>query len=258
MPVKVRGSSSWASRGICSLTFDVVDGSCEGNAAPRPAESDSHSVSPEAAEDPADQQREPKQSQVARETQTSFEGAEDVCTEQEPLSPKVEENTAADKPAEEEEVDTDHVKEEETETDHLESTQDIPGGSEVEDNEETQTTKGSEPEPEDPSSEAAAATGDGEQDDRDTGGDADADDDGGICEEKPEEAEEQAELKDEEVETTKEDNPEQSCSAEPDVDSSSTLREPPERFISEKRDHRVRDSRSLRYLKVLQAPVVPS
>ena len=68
-----------------------------------------------------------------------------------------------------------------------------------------------------------------------------------------EETEEDAELKDEELDTTKEateddDNPGQSRSADPDVDSSSALSKHPERFISKKRE----DKRSLRYVKVLQ------
>ncbi|XP_037623210.1 centrosomal protein of 290 kDa isoform X2 [Sebastes umbrosus] len=64
-PVRPKSSSSWASRGICSITFDVADGSCEGNAAPRPADSCSRVVSPAAVKDPADQQRKPKQSQTS-------------------------------------------------------------------------------------------------------------------------------------------------------------------------------------------------
>ncbi|XP_049928433.1 centrosomal protein of 290 kDa isoform X1 [Epinephelus moara] len=256
-----RSSSSWASRGICSLTFDVMDESCEGNAARCPAVSCSRSVSTEAVRDPADQQRAPKKRRVARQTQTSSVGAEDVCAEQERLSPDVAQNTAA-------EDDTTRVKEDETEADILESTQDVTGGSDVdkgEEKEETQTTRGSEPDPEDPSerpgsvkssSEPAAAEtgsetvnkeGGSEHNDPDT-----EDDDVGICEEKPEEAGEEAELKDEEAETTHyEDNPEPSCSADPDVASSSTLSKHPERFMSNRRDDRVRNrqSRSLRYLK---------
>ncbi|XP_044048401.1 centrosomal protein of 290 kDa isoform X5 [Siniperca chuatsi] len=253
-------SSSHALRRICSVTSDVPRGSRKGNAALHLAEPYKRSISSDAVEDPADQQSEPKRNQIDRETQTSFVGAEDVCTEQERSTPDVSENTAADTIG-------DHIKEDETETDILESTHDIPGGSEVdvvEKKEEPQTTKGSESEPDDPSErpgsvmaspEPAAATTSseivikedvGELDNQDTD-----DDDVGIREKKPEEAEEQFELK--VVETTKvatgEDNPEQSCSAEPDVDS--ILSKHPERFISKKRDDhmRTRESRCLRYLK---------
>ncbi len=239
MPVKEKGSYYQALRGIRSVTFDVADGSCKGNAAPRPAEPYSHSVSPETVEDPAEQQREPKRSQVDRKIQTSFVGAEGVCTEQERSSIDVTENTAVDKTDVTGE-DADHVKEDEIETE--DTAQDAPGGADVyviEEKEEPQTTKGSKPEPGDPSERpgslmsspepAAATTGDktvnevNVDDDRPTD-----DDDVGIREE----------------------NPKQSCSAEPDVDSTSILS--PE---SKKRDDRVRkrESRSLRYLKVLQA-----
>ncbi|XP_070763229.1 centrosomal protein of 290 kDa [Enoplosus armatus] len=247
-------SSPRALRGICSVTFDVADGSCKGNAALRRAAPYCRSVSSEAVEDPADQQREPKRSQIHRDTQTSFAGAEDVRTERERSNPGV----AADKT----DVSRDHVKEDETETDVLQSTQDIPGGSEVDvvvENEEPQTTRGSEPEPGDPPERPGsvmALTGYktqnkedvGELDDRDTDDD---DDDVGIRKEKPE----QVEVKDEVVETTKEateeDNPGQPCSAEPDVDSSSILSKPLQRFISKKRGDgvRKRESRSLRNLK---------
>lgn len=265
----LKGESSSHLRGICPVTFDVE----AGFAAPGPAESCILSVSPEAAEDPADQQREPGQSQIDLKTQTSFAGVEDVCTEQERSSPDVE-NAAEDEtdlPGEEE------VKEYEPEADVLESLQDVPSGSEVdvvEEKEEPQTAQRSDPEPDDPSERprsaaspsepAAAANGGqtcetvaeaevGELDDGHTG-----DDDVGIREESPEQAEEQTELKDEAVEATEEDNPEGSCSAEPDLDSSITLSKHPEGLISRKRDHhaRKRESRSLRYLKVLQASVV--
>ncbi|XP_029290176.1 centrosomal protein of 290 kDa isoform X3 [Cottoperca gobio] len=214
-----QSSSSRDLRGICFVT---VDG--------RPAESHRRSVGPQAAEDPVDQQREPKGSQPAGGTQ------EDVCTGQERLSPDV---------AEEEDVDTTDVKEDETEL--LEITQDIPVGSELdafEEKEEAQTTRESEP-AETPGvaaptgAERVQNEGDGDADD----GDADDNDDEvGIV---------NSEEADEAVVTikpaTEEDNPEQSCSAEPDVDSSEHL----ERFIIKERQDRVRkgDSRALRYLK---------
>ncbi|XP_031135781.1 centrosomal protein of 290 kDa isoform X4 [Sander lucioperca] len=263
-----KSPSPWALRRICSVTCDVADEACEGNAAPHLSESYSCSVSREAVEDPADQQREPKQSQVATETQTSVVGAEDVCTEQERLSPDVAENTATDNTAVTgEEDDASRVKEDDTEADTLDHPQDIQGGSEVEVVEETRAIKGSEPEPDDlserlgsvlsTSEPAVAATGAealsnegvGERDDRD-----DDDDDVGIRDEQTEEAEEQADLKDKEVVTAKEitevHNPEPSCSAEPDVDSSSVLSNH-SLFIRKKRDDHVRkrESRSLRDLK---------
>lgn len=269
MPAKGKSSSSHALREICSVTFDVVHASRKGNAALRLAEPYSRSVSSEAVADPADQQREPKRSPIDRETQTSFAGAEDVCTEGGQSRIDEAENTVADK-------------EDETETDILESTQDIPGGCEAdvaEEKEEPQTTKEGEPQPDDPSDRqgsvtsssqtATAATGGetlnqedvGELDDRDPDDD-DNDNDVRIRKEKPEEAEEQVELKDEVDDTTtkeetEEDNPEQSCSAEPDVDSSSILSKHSQRSISKKTDERVRkqESRSLRHLKVLQASI---
>ncbi|KAK9516253.1 hypothetical protein VZT92_024194 [Zoarces viviparus] len=238
--------SSWPSQGIYSVTFDVRDGSCKGNAAPPPAA---------AAEDSADRQ-------VARETQTSFGGADDVCTEQERLSPNVAGNTAAD-PTGEEDVDTNYVQEDEA--DILEITQDVSFGSEVdvvEEEEETPTTKGSESGPEDPSGRPGSVMSSSEPATTATAaetaykeGVSERDDPVGSGEEKPQEAEEQAELSDEVVETTKgvteEGNPEQSRSAEPDVDSGSILSKLPPRFISKERDAHVRkrESRSLRNLK---------
>ncbi|XP_032378760.1 centrosomal protein of 290 kDa isoform X3 [Etheostoma spectabile] len=259
-------SSPWALRRICSVTCDVADEACEGNAAQHLSESYSRSVSRGAVEDPADQQREPKQSQVARETQTSVVGAEDVCTEQERLSPDVAEDTAADNTdVTGKEEDASLVVEDDTEADTLDHPQDIQGGSEVE---ETWTIKGSEPDPEDPSERpgavlsssepAVAATGTEALNnegvcDRDDDDDDD-DDDVGLREEKTEEAEEQADLKDKEVvtkkETTEVHNPEPSCSEEPDVDGNSELSNH-SLFIRKKRDDRVRkqERRSLRYLK---------
>lgn len=138
-----------------------------------------------------------------------------------------------------------------TDADVLEITQEIPGGPEVDavkEKEEPGSVMSS-PGP------AAAAAGSETVNKEDVGerGDGDIVDDVGIREESPEEAL----LKDDAVDTTKEateeDNPEQICSAEPDVDSSC-----PERFISKKGDDRVRkrESRSLRYLKVPQASIV--
>ncbi|XP_034734111.1 centrosomal protein of 290 kDa isoform X3 [Etheostoma cragini] len=261
-----KSSSSWALRRMCSVTCDVADEACEGNAAQHLSESYSRSVSLGTVEDPADQQREPKQSQVARETQTSVVGAEDVCTEQECLSPDVAEDTAANNAdVTGEEEDASQVVEDDTEAETIDHPRDIQGGSELEEVEETRTIKGSEPDPEDPSertgtvlsSSEPAVAGTGaealnnegvcERDDQD-------DDDVWLREEKTEEAEEQADLKDKEVVTTKDvtevHKPEPSCSEEPDVDVSSELSNH-SLFIRKKRDDRVRkqESRSLRYLK---------
>lgn len=254
-------------RRICSVTCDVADEACEGNAAPHLSESYRRSVSREAVE--ADQPREQKQSQVARETQTSVVGGEDFCTEQERLSPDVAENTAADNAdVTREEDDASRVKEDDTEADTFDHPQDIQCGSEVEVVEETRTIKGSEPEPEDPSERPGSVLSSSEPAVAATGAEAlnnegvgERDDDVGIREEKTEEAEEQADLKDKEAVTAKEitevHNPEPFCSAEPDVDSSSIVSNH-SLFIRKKRDDRVRkrESRSLRYLKVLQAFVV--
>lgn len=244
--LKVKSSSSHTLRGICSATFDVEDVSCKGIAALHPAETYSRSVSPETVANTTEQQREPKRSQINKKTQTSFVGAEDVRTE--PSSPNVAASTAADKT-------------------------DVSDGDEVEDKEEPQNTEVHEPDPHDPSqrpgsamstSELAmvAATnsqscemlnkeGVGEHHDEDA-------DDVGIREEgkKLDEAEEQTELIDEVVETTKEapegDNPLKSCPAEPDVDSSSILSKHPGRFIIKQKDDRIQKrERSFRYLKVL-------
>ncbi|XP_039663330.1 centrosomal protein of 290 kDa isoform X4 [Perca fluviatilis] len=250
----------WALRRICSVTCDVADEACEGNAAPHLSESYRRSVSREAVE--ADQPREQKQSQVARETQTSVVGGEDFCTEQERLSPDVAENTAADNAdVTREEDDASRVKEDDTEADTFDHPQDIQCGSEVEVVEETRTIKGSEPEPEDPSERPGSVLSSSEPAVAATGAEAlnnegvgERDDDVGIREEKTEEAEEQADLKDKEAVTAKEitevHNPEPFCSAEPDVDSSSIVSNH-SLFIRKKRDDRVRkrESRSLRYLK---------
>lgn len=273
--MKIKSPPSLALRGICSVTFDVAD-----------AKSPCFCASPEAPEEPADHQGRSRQSQTDKETQTVFIGAED---EQGRLSPDMTENTAVERTHRMEEDDAEHIKAEtQTEADHVESTLDITCASDVdvvEEKEETtvlgqqQTTKESEHEPDvlseqtGPGSAMSSceppvpATGDetmstegiGELDD----GDADDDDDHvGIKTEKPGEAEEQVELNNEEAETAHEaavdDNLEQSCSAEPDVDPSTTVCKDSEKAISQKRNERVqkRGSRSLRYLKVLQASVV--
>ncbi|XP_051237126.1 centrosomal protein of 290 kDa isoform X2 [Dicentrarchus labrax] len=251
---KGKRSPSRAWRGICSVTFDVEDGPREGNAALRPVNSYSRSVS----QTPADQQREPNPSQIKRKTQTSFVGAGDVRNKRDQSSPDVAQNAAAGKTDVTREDDVSE-NETETEADVLESTQDIPVGSEVhvgEEKEESQTTKGSEPgdlserpgsdmsSPEPATgatgrrlSETVNKQGTGELADQDTD-----DDELGIKKEMPEEAETTKE-------STEEDNPGKLCLAEPDVDSIRCKY--PERFISKKKDERVRkrESRSLSYLK---------
>lgn len=223
--MKRHGVSSQNLRRICSVAFDVGDGSC-GSSLP---------VSPKAAEDTSDHQREPKQRRADGENQTSFE---DVCAEQERSSP--------DKIGEDD--DDDHIDDRHT---GAESTEDIiPGGSEVSvaaEEEEPEATKGSEPDDETLNTEGA-------------GDDVGAEDtDVEITSETLHKAEEQDELKDDEAETTKEereeDNLQQSCSAEPDVDSGTTLSKSSVRVVSTKREDRVQ-SRSLRHLKVLQAWLV--
>lgn len=264
-------SSSCALRRTCSVGFDVEDESCEGNAASCPAEV---YMCCEAVEDPADQQRESKRSQVDRKTQTSFVGTDSVHAEQERSRRDVAENTPANKTDVSREV---HVTENETETeaDVLESTQDISGGSEVdvvEEKEEPQTTKETAPKPDDlserpgsvmsPTEPAVAAMG-GQRSEmlmKDSACELDHRDDGDV-EIREGKAEEQIEMINEVFETTKEkteeDNPEKAGSREPD-ESSSMLRKRPERFISKKRHDRVQkqEGRSHRYLKVLQASIV--
>lgn len=233
--MKGKSSSSHASAEFWSVTFDVEDESGEGNVAPHLAEFYSPHVRPEAV-----QQREPKRSRIDRKTQTSFERFKDFRTEHERSSHNVPDKTDV--------TGKEDVKE--TEADVLESTQDIPG---VEEKKKPRNTQGSKPEHDDPPDDPECV---GELDDEGT------DDDVGIMQEHTGEDGEQIKLKDKVVETTKEetdeDNPEKSCSEEPDVDFSSKQSQHTQRFISSTRDDRVRkrESRSLRNLKVLQAFVV--
>lgn len=247
-------------RGLCPVTFAVEeDGSVQWNATPRPAESCIRCVSPKAVEDLAEQQREPNQSQTDLKPQTSLVGVEDVYTEQE-------RSDKTDSTAEED------VKVYEKEADMLESSQGIPGGLEgdgVEEKQQQLTAQRSVPESDDPcerpssvtsSPEPAAAANGGQTCETVTKaglGELD-DDDVGIREESPEQDANESELKDEAAEKTEEGNPERSCSAKPDLDSSFTLSKPTEKLISRKGDHqaRKRESRSLRCVKVLQASVV--
>ncbi|XP_054864905.1 centrosomal protein of 290 kDa isoform X3 [Amphiprion ocellaris] len=266
-PSRPSGKSicSQALKGICSGTFDVEDGSCEGNAASRCVESFRDTVSPGTVEDTCGHQREAKQCRTDVETQTSF-----VCTEQEGLNLDMTEVTAADKTdvVTEADVDDNYIEEHERQrgADVIKSPQDTKDIPMAEKQEEPQANKGSEFEPNDPAerpesvvspsapeavtddqtSETVNKDGSGELDGEDT-----EDDEVVILSEKPKQTEEQIELKDEEHKTAKDikqDIPEQSCSAETDVDVSAMLSKHPE---SRKWDGRVRtrESRSLRYLK---------
>lgn len=232
--MKVKSSSSQTLRGICSVTFDVADGSRKGSAAPRPAKSPSRSGSQKAAEDPADHQREPKRSQTYRKPQAS------LLREKRPR-PDVTENTAAKKK---------HVRgeDDDAEADHVENTRDIPCASDLNVLEDKTLLSQPLTTEENNLSEAMKAEGAAELDDGDTG------DDVGSRTEKSEEADEQVETTEEAAEVA---HLEQPYSAEPDVDSSTAPSKHP-RFIVRKRNERVRKrkSRSLRYVKVLQACIV--
>ena len=114
LPLKVKSSSSQALGGICSVTFDVVEGSFERHVTPHPAESSSCSVSPEAVREPADHQRATKaESDRQRNLKPALSGEEDVCLDQEQPSP---ENAAADKTHDEVDDEADHVNDDETQT----------------------------------------------------------------------------------------------------------------------------------------------
>lgn len=245
MSTKGKSISSQTQREIRSATFDVDDGSCEADAGSRPVESCRSFLSTEVVEDTFDQQREPKESWVNRETQTSCGGSEDVA-----------EAVKADVANEEEELKTDHAEEDEklTEADILEGTQDVHGGSKVntaEDEEEAQTTKESEPDepPEKPRSvvspsAAEQATGK-EMSEALSKDDQDADDDVGVTSEKLQEVEKWVTQKDETIKNASMgNNPSQA-----DEDSSSVLTE---HFISSKMDDQVQkhERKSANYLKV--------
>lgn len=249
----LKGGGSSHLRGICSFTFDLDDGSCEGNAAPRLARSCVLSVSTEGVEDAADQQREPNQSQIDIKTQTSFVGAvESERTEHERSNPDFENAAAGETDLPDEDVkDEDEPEPDEPEAD---VSQDIPGGSDVDVVEEKGEANDLEPEDEPSERPRSAASpsepppeADCEQtcetDTKPAAGEqdvGDVEDDVGIGEDGPEQAEELTELEEEEVKAGR-----------PDVDSQ-------ERLVSRTKGHqaRTRDSRALRYLKVLQAAVV--
>ncbi|XP_042070137.1 centrosomal protein of 290 kDa isoform X5 [Haplochromis burtoni] len=141
--------SSQTLREIRSATFDVDNGSCEEHVGSCPVESCRSLLSTETAEDTFDQQREPKQPWVNRETQTSCAEADDVHSKQaQPSS----EAPGYLEPDVTREVDlrTDNAEDDEkqSEGDNLEGTEEIHCGSKVhtpEDKEEEQATKASEP-----------------------------------------------------------------------------------------------------------------
>lgn len=239
----MKGKHSPILRRISSVTLDG-ERSHPGNASARPA------MSPEAVEDPPDQQREPNQSQIDTKSENNFE-----CTEQERLSPNADETDLV--------KEGDGENEQKAEADILEGSQEIQNGSDVVAGE-RKTSQGSDSKPDDPLErprsaasdsedaegeicEAMNETGVGDEEDQHTG-----DHDAEIGAQSPE----QTELKDEEVETTKEpteeENADRSCSAEPEMDSSFTLSKHIDRLISRERDHqaRKRESRSFRYSKV--------
>lgn len=237
------------------MTFDVEDASGDVNA----------------AEDTFDQQREPKRSLAAEETQTSFVGAEDVWTNQ----ASSDGNTAADK------TDTftaaengsDQVKQEEIQTGVkiLRRTEEMSAVPEIivlENQPEPQTTNDSKPEPNDLSKRTSfapeAVTGD------DTSQtvnkwvcDSDVEDNGHKdvwgSSDMLQMSEEQWELKEGEEEmrkeATKEENQEHSFSAEPEADSRIMPSNQPESSITSRKDNKAEKCkiRSLKYLKVLQA-----
>lgn len=224
-------------------------------------------LSLEAAEETFDQQREPKHSQAAEDTQTSFVGAEDVWTN----GASSDGNTAADKTAAEN--GSDQVKQEEIQTGVkiLESTEEMTAVPEItvmENQPEPQTTEGSEPEPNDPSertgSAPEAATGDEmSQTVNKHVCDSDVEDadpkDGRASSEVLRKADEQWKLKEREEETikevTEEGNQEHSFSAEPEADSRIIPSNQPESFITSRKDIKAEKckSRSPVHLKVLQA-----
>lgn len=253
--VKVKSPSSPALREICSVTFDVAD-----------AESSSSRPGVVVAEDFAAHQRKPEQSQTDKETQTIFVGAQDV------ISPYETENTAADQTNMIREEDAGHEEKTPTEAETTENAEVMTCASdEKEENAvltQPHTTKETEPEPAGPSEgprhgsvaspePLTPATG---METMNKEGVADIDDedtlegDVGIRTEKS--GDEWVELKDElkNVDEAAE-NPEESCSAEPD---SRTVLCKHSEMSSKTNDDRVqtRGSRSHRYLKVLQPPIV--
>uniref|UniRef100_A0A8C6L106 Centrosomal protein 290 n=1 Tax=Nothobranchius furzeri TaxID=105023 RepID=A0A8C6L106_NOTFU len=213
-PEKGRGISSRAFRGICSVTFDVEDGSCEGNAAAPPAEPCSHPRSPETAEEGCGHQGELKQSQTDRES-----GAEDACPDLELSNP---------------EDSSDQVQEEEGQKggDVLDVTEEVTVSPEMTapEQEGAQPAQGSESAPSERTGSTLSesdATAEDEMSQAVSEGDSDPDDADDVDVTVASEMQEAAELEEKE-----------------DADSSIKLSKGPESFVDTKKD-----SRAQRYLK---------
>lgn len=246
--MKGKSISSQTHRDIRSATFDVDDGSCEGNAGSRPTEPCTPFLSTEAVEDAFDQQREPKETNG--ETRSSCGGPEDVCTEQEQPVVDAAEAVKADVTTREE-LKSHHAEEDEKLTAEgiLAGAQDAHGDSPVntaEDEGEAQTAKEREPDelPERPRS-AAAETGTSEALSREgvSGRDAqETDDDDDDVGEKLQEVEEWVAQKNETKSV--ENNP-----SEADEDSGSVFTQ---HLIRSEMDDQVQkhESESVKYLKV--------
>lgn len=263
MSTKGKSISSQTLREIRSATFDVDDGSCEGHVGSCPVESCRSLLSTETAEDTFDQQREPKQTWVNRETQTSCAEADDVHTKQAQPSSEAPGDLEPDVTRE---VDlrtgNAEADEKQSEGDILEGTEEIHCGSKVhtpEDKEEEQATKESEPDElsgrpgsvissppveavtDDEMSEAPNKEAVGDQDDQNTD---DNDYDVGIASEKSQQVDEWVTQKDD---TTKNASVENPLHEEEDSISIHT-----KHFIRNKMDHGVqkREGKSVSCRKV--------
>lgn len=212
------------------------------------------------------QGRDPNQSQIVAENQSSSVGGEDARADHERLSPHVE-HAAADLKGDGKELEADVV----------EGSQEIPlslEGHLVEGKEEAQTLERNDPGFDDVSerpgsagtpSEPADTANDESSIQAGAGGPDDplarADETGEEVEEEgEEEVAERTELGDDEV-AVEDDNAEMSCSAEPELDSDFTAGKQPQSLESRKRDRRAqeqdhRSRRSLRLLKVLDGSAV--
>ncbi|XP_067349951.1 centrosomal protein of 290 kDa isoform X1 [Channa argus] len=196
----VKSPPSPAFKGICSVMFDVVDNEPSSFCAGAPA-----------VEEPVKHHRKPKQSQMEGESQTIYDEA-DVCVEQEQSSP----DTAADETNVMAEDDADHVKEEmQTEADHVVEDEQITALTQP------QTAKDSEPNDDgternisDPGlCDTTQATANKKMNKEDV-----AELDGGDSENAGVKA-----VMPGHEEATEADDPEQRCSAEPDLDCSTIL-----------------------------------
>ncbi|XP_047248976.1 centrosomal protein of 290 kDa isoform X3 [Girardinichthys multiradiatus] len=256
---------------ICSVTFDVEEGTCVANTTALLPRSCSRSLSPEPTGDTLSQQGEAMQSQADGETPSCFAGEEDSYTEQERSS--VDGKAAADQ--------TDTIKEADTAGDHgedsereiranaQENQENIPVASEVtvpEEQEEPHNTNGNDAGPDQSgrtqsiislSASQAAACGRTSESEKKGhvcdpySDDMNHEDDLRVPPEVPQKAEEEVEVKEEEGVTTKaiEDDQEHVFSADPDVDSVITLSKHLERFVRIKRDKQTRKQEALRYPK---------